>query len=121
MKRITILASVVLGISLVSSILVDAQSMNRGDFVVFKDSLDRIFVKTLVAMPGDTVAVSAGRIVVNGIAASVAVDATDEWPLRQIPAQYYMVAGDPLRVDSDRRRLGFVPAADIIGTIPRKR
>jgi signal peptidase I len=121
MKRIAIIASVVSGIFLVSSMVVDAQSLNRGNFVVFKDSANRLFVKTIVAVPGDTVVVSAGRIVVNGIPASVAVDATDEWSGPQIPAQYYMVAGDPLQVDSNGHRLGFVPAANIIGTIPPKR
>ena len=82
---------------------------------------NRLYVKTIVAVPGDTISISDGRIIVNGIQSNLTVGATDRWGPRQVGDQLYFVAGDPRDIDRDSRGWGLVQAASILGTVrPRQ-
>ena len=111
----------------------------RGDVLVFKYPLNErvVFVKRVVALPGETVSLRDGKVLVDGsrlpepyltsAAGSVAtlpggfVERTTmarPWSLRApytVPAGSYFVMGDNRDDSDDSRSWGLVPARDIIG------
>ncbi len=94
----------------------------RGDVVVFWYPRDPSvsFVKRVVGLPGDTVALQAGRLLVNG--ASVKEDYLPEtsrdgrsFPATEVPPGFYFVLGDHRRTSNDSRTWGEVPQRYIYG------
>ena len=80
-----------------------------------------IFIKRVVAGPGDLVSIRAGRSVVNGVAsnepfaASCTVAAcTFQTPVR-VPAGHYYVLGDNRGASDDSRFWGPIQASSIVG------
>jgi len=73
----------------------------RGELIVFKWPVDhsKAFVKRLVGMPGDTIAMRQGRLIVNGLA-------QQERFTRRTPG-----ASDPMVVEFDWLRRALLPAA----------
>jgi len=92
----------------------------RGDVVVFRYPKDpsRDFIKRVIGVPGDTVAIREGVVYVNGIALredyTVNPGATD-MPEQLVPPKSYFVLGDNRANSSDSRSWGFVPEENIIG------
>lgn len=73
----------------------------RGDLIVFRavpaGQPDRSFLKRIVGLPGEVVAVRGGRVYINGRALSepyVRVRAYYTYPPRRVPANGYFVLGD---------------------------
>ena len=62
MKRFGALASFTMGLTLMAAVFAFAQSLGRGDLVLIKDSQDRLAVKTIIAVPGDTIAYHVDKI-----------------------------------------------------------
>jgi signal peptidase I len=111
--------------------------INRGDVVVFRWPLDRkiTFIKRVIGLPGDTLALDSGHVLVNGSALSepyvvkshgttaptraVAVSAgAAPWSLEHaytVPAGHYFMMGDNRTLSDDSRDWGCVPRGDIIG------
>jgi signal peptidase I len=95
------------------------QAPQRGDIVVFRFPLDpdRRFIKRIIGLPGDTIAVHDGRVWVNG-------DALDE-PYIAAPPRYdgewqvrddeVFVLGDNRNNSSDSQNWGPLPVRDLIG------
>jgi signal peptidase I len=107
----------------------------RGDIVVFKYPLDThvVFIKRLIALPGDTVSLRGGFVYVNGVRQNAShvlrfagrpvptepgPSVSNPWSLDRpytVPAGHYFMMGDN-RTDSDDSRFwGPVPASDLIG------
>lgn len=99
----------------------------RGDVVVFHSPQDeRVdFIKRIIAVPGDTVAVSAGYLVLNG---QKVEEAYINDPGKVAPGRFikenqpvtvgsgeYVVMGDNRLHSSDSREWGFVKANEIVG------
>jgi len=96
----------------------------RGDIVVFKAPTqpDKDFIKRVIGMPGDTVLIKNGQVIVNGQPLSepyIHFPATYTYPFdgqpKQIPDGYYFVLGDN-RPNSSDSHLGWnVPVDNFVG------
>jgi signal peptidase I len=86
-------------------------------------SSNAIFVKRIVAGPGDVVLIRAGRAVVNGVTRAAPFappcggpDCNFPAPVR-VPAGDYYVLGDNRAASDDSRFWGPVPASSIVGVL----
>lgn len=99
----------------------------RGDVVRFDSGFryglgDRepvMFLKRVVAIPGDTVAIEDGQLVVNGVPVEedYATRAQEDFPVVEVPAGHYFVLGDNRNESSDSRYLGAIEAEQINGRV----
>ena len=92
----------------------------RGDIVVLRLSNRRSdpLIKRVIGLPGETVEIRSGRVLVNG-------EALDEPYLSQhthqgmapqvVPDDQVFVLGDNRGFSNDSRAFGFVPFSDIVG------
>lgn len=81
-----------------------------------------IFIKRVVAGPGDVVLIRAGRAVVNGVPSTQAVapcaSANCNFPTPvRVPSGQYYVLGDNRGASDDSRYWGPVPARSIVGVL----
>ena len=98
------------------------RAIDRGDVVVFWYPRDPSvsFIKRVVALPGDTVEIRSGRLIVNGQRVDESyLPATfrdsDQFPATEIPKGFYFVLGDHRRSSNDSRSWGEVPERYIYG------
>ncbi len=101
--------------------------LKRGDVVVFNAPIDKEkdFIKRIIGVPGDTVAVENGKIILNGkmLDESEYLDEsvyTESGPFLgtqtvTVPPDNYFVSGDNRPHSSDSRAWGFVPKDKMIG------
>jgi len=96
--------------------------IKRGDTVVFwyPEDTTKSYIKRVIGLPGDTVAVQDGIVVVNGkklIENYVPLDYRDDrpYPPTVIPPNDYFVLGDHRTSSNDSRAWGFVPRNYIYG------
>jgi signal peptidase I len=105
------------------------QEPRRGDIVVFRapprveracGGADGTFVKRIVGLPGETVSMRAGHVLIDGrrlpepyLRAEYRGTETGSWA--RSPADGYFVLGDNRGRSCDSRRWGIVPRANIIG------
>ncbi|MBM2811566.1 MAG: signal peptidase, partial [Chloroflexi bacterium] len=92
----------------------------RGDIVVFRfpQQPDKDFIKRIIAVPGDTVEVRAGRVYLNGDLQDepyIRRGATYERQSQVVPDGNYFVLGDNRPNSSDSHVWGYVPADNLIG------
>jgi signal peptidase I len=105
------------------------QAPERGDIIVFKTPASAqaacdasgTFVKRIVGLPGETVSMENGHVLVDGarlsepyIAPGYRGTASGEW--RGLRSGYF-VLGDNRDMSCDSRRWGVVPRANIIGRV----
>lgn len=104
-----------------------SQRPQRGDLVQF-DSGFRYglgerepvkFIKRVVGLPGDTVAIESGRLVVNGVVIEedYATVATEDYATVELPANHYFVLGDNREESYDSRFLGAIEEDQIEGKV----
>ncbi|HEY3298542.1 MAG TPA: signal peptidase I [Armatimonadota bacterium] len=95
------------------------ERVHRGDIIVFKFPPDpqRIFIKRVIALPGESVEIKHGRVYVNDRAidehAYVKNIPHDDFPRRKIPAGSAFVLGDNRDNSNDSRAWGNLPIANI--------
>ena len=100
----------------------------RGDIIVFNAppqvkaacGASGAFIKRIVGLPGESVSMRAGHVLINGARLSepylrpaCSGDETGSW--RRNPSDGYFVLGDNRAMSCDSRRWGVVPRANIIG------
>jgi signal peptidase I len=98
------------------------ESIHRGDVVVFWYPLDRSksFIKRVIALPGETVTIRQGVVMVNGVVVPEPYvppqyeDVSDYGPT-PVPADSYFVMGDHRISSNDSRVFGPVPSQFIYG------
>lgn len=96
--------------------------IKRGDTVVFyaPDDLNQSYIKRVIGLPGDKVAVEDGYVIVNGkklIENYVPPEYRDDrsYAERVVPPSDYFVLGDHRVSSNDSRAWGFVPRNYIYG------
>ena len=94
-------------------------AVERGDVAIFvyPDDRTQYHVKRIVALPGDTVAIEAGRLLVDG-APSPQVPAGDpsiDMAERTVAPGHVFVLGDNLGASRDSRHFDDVPLSDVVG------
>jgi signal peptidase I len=96
--------------------------IKRGDTVVFWSPEDHTqsYIKRVIGLPGDTVAVDSGYVLVNGrklVENYVPEEYRDDrsYSSRIVPASEYFVLGDHRSSSNDSRAWGFVPRSFIYG------
>jgi signal peptidase I len=106
----------------VNKFLYRFRPIERGDVVVFWYPGDPSvsFIKRVVGLPGDLVAIRAGRLMVNGMPVHedylpAAFRDTDNYPPHEVRRGYYFVLGDHRRSSNDSRSWGEVPEKYIYG------
>lgn len=96
--------------------------IKRGDTVVFWSPEDHTqsYIKRVIGLPGDTVAVDNGYVIVNGkrlVENYVPQEYRDDrsYPAEVVPPGEYFVLGDHRSSSNDSRAWGFVPRSYIYG------
>src|ERR1700734_2014027 len=97
-------------------------NIDRGDTVVFWFPGDptKSYIKRVIGVPGDSVEVADGTVIVNGHALAesyVPEEYRDHrsMPLRTVPLDQYFVLGDHRSSSNDSRSWGWVPRSYIYG------
>ena len=97
-------------------------NIKRGDTVVFwfPEDTTKSYIKRVIGLPGDTVAVQDGFVVVNGkklVENYVPSEYRDDrsYESRIVPPDEYFVLGDHRVSSNDSRAWGFVPRNYIYG------
>ena len=102
---------------------VDWGHFERGDIVVFwypRDP-DKSYVKRIIGLPGETVELKNGIVLINGTALSESYLDTEHnqslpsFPPKKVEEHYYFVMGDNRDNSSDSRYWGLVPEKYIYG------
>jgi signal peptidase I len=114
----------------------------RGDVMVFSSPTDgTTFIKRVVAVPGDVIAVRSGRLILNGEPVPLAQAPGERWPLemlpgkdhqisleefggpdfgpKTVPADSYLMIGDNRGNSQDSRSWGFLSRDRILGKAVR--
>jgi len=91
----------------------------RGDVIVFeRQGNERDYIKRVIGLPGDTVQIAGGQVLVNGRALDepyLNTTMLNDMPARTIDPDHYFVLGDNRNNSSDSRSFGSIAAKDIIG------
>jgi len=103
-------------------------NFNQGDIIVFKspipDEINKPFVKRIIGLPGDEVAINGGIIFINGkalyesyISGNQNTLIMQNFDLYIVPHGYIFVMGDNRGISRDSRSFGAIPINSIIGKI----
>lgn len=114
-------------------IVAKTTAIDRFDVVVFHPSDSKeLFIKRVIGIPGDHVAVKNGHLFINGEQQEepfvnltdenvIAGKATTDFSLEQltgefeVPAEHFFVLGDNRFNSTDSRMIGFIPETAVIG------
>ncbi|MFB3895644.1 MAG: signal peptidase I [bacterium] len=95
-------------------------SPQRGDIVVFKypENPNQDFIKRLIGLSGDTVAISDGKVLINGKVLDepyIKESPVNNYGPVVVPADSYLMLGDNRNNSRDSRFWGFLPKSMIKG------
>jgi len=105
------------------------QEPGRGDIIVFETPPEArarcgaggTFVKRLIGLPGERIAVRQGRVYINGRPLRepylTQQQGVDPYPERRVPADHFFMMGDNRSESCDSRFWGAVPRENIIGEV----
>lgn len=104
---------------LVNKIAYKTGTPTRGDIIVFRSTTQAgmDLIKRIIGVPGDTVVVANGQVIINGQVLSepyinAAPNYTGEW---HVPPGYLFVLGDNRNDSSDSHMWGYLPEGNVIG------
>ncbi len=91
----------------------------RGDVIILDPPFDteKVYIKRIIALPGDTVEVKDGLVYINGIVLEepyILEAPTYIFPLTELGEDEYFVLGDNRNVANDSSRWGTLPRENII-------
>jgi signal peptidase I len=91
-----------------------------GDVVVFHppSDLEQEYIKRVIALPGDRVEISNGKVIVNGQALNepyIAAHPNYNYPLTVVPPGSLFVLGDNRNNSSDSHSWGPAPLNEVVG------
>lgn len=92
--------------------------VRRGDVVAFRHGGAEAYLKRVIALPGERVAIARGVVLIDGRPLTenyVRYRDARSAPEEVVPPGAYYVLGDNRRNSDDSRDWGFVPASTIIG------
>ncbi len=90
----------------------------RGDVVVFVRPGERDYIKRVIGLPGDTVEVRSGQVIVNGVTLDepyLQQPTNSNYPARMVEPGHYFVMGDNRNNSSDSRSFGPIASNSIVG------
>jgi signal peptidase I len=92
----------------------------RGDIIVFHSprSPGSDLIKRIIGLPGDTVEVKNDKVFVNGtpvVEPYILEQPKYQYPLQEVPENYYFVLGDNRNNSADSHTGWFLPQENIIG------
>ncbi len=91
----------------------------RGDIIVFRSKtiVDLDLVKRVIGLPGDTVEVRNGKVILNGqVLSEMYINAAPNYDgVWKVPDGYLFVLGDNRNDSSDSHQWGYLPEQNIIG------
>lgn len=96
-------------------------SIERGDIIVFEppEALDpdTPYVKRVIGLPGDTVEIRNGQVLVNGEEYQAGLASKPSYTMKEetVPESMLFVLGDNRNESYDSHRWGFVPEENVIG------
>ena len=103
----------------------DFTDPKRGDIVVFNptsaleaQNYHEAFIKRVIGLPGDKVAVRDGKVYVNNVPLTekyLEAPPNYQWGSVIVPANSYLVLGDNRNNSYDSHYWGFVPRQNIVG------
>lgn len=107
---------------LVNKIAYQFGDPQRGDVIILHPpfNLEGVFIKRIIAIPGDTVEVKDGALYLNGTKLNepyLKEPITYTMPERKIPENQYFVLGDNRNIANDSHNGWTVPREDIIGKV----
>jgi len=103
---------------IVNRVIYRLQPPQRGDVIVFQREGSREFIKRVIGLPGDMVAVQGNHVLVNGMALDepyIAQPNAYTMEPRKIGPNEYFVLGDNRNNSSDSHNWGTVPLSVIDG------
>jgi hypothetical protein len=122
MKLWAALTALALAASFSAIATAQSASIDRGALVLVKDAQNRLCVSSVVAVSGDVVAISSGRVAVNGMPISIDISGATQWGPRQLASGQFFVAGDPLQLGPIASAWGLIESGSVVGTLqPRGR
>lgn len=96
----------------------------RGDIIVFRAPVvgDEDWVKRVIGLPGDTIAISDGKLLLNGKVIpepfiAQPMDPTHNFGPLRIPPGELFVMGDNRNVSEDSRMIGPIAISSVIGRV----
>ena len=105
---------------------ISTRTFHRGDVIVFRNPENRrqIFVKRIISLPGDTLEIKEGELLINGEALhqgsnsdNIAQSKAPSFSARTVPAGSYFVLGDNRNLSHDSRNFGFLSHGEITGVV----
>lgn len=95
------------------------KAVKRGDVAIFvyPDNRNQYFVKRIVALPGDTIGIDAGEMIINGAPVPDAFggDSSISLDERKVAPGHVFVLGDNRTASRDSRHFDEVPLSDVVG------
>jgi signal peptidase I len=103
---------------IVNKWIYDQRSPSYGDIIVFHTEEDRDFIKRVVGLPGDEIAIHGGHVWRNGKKLEepyILSEIQGDYPKTRVPPGHLFVLGDNRNRSRDSREIGMVDIDEVVG------